>query len=126
MLAILQARGHGGCSHMRCLGQSKRPDVHVLVQSLLPVFDQTQEGGLTAIGGSEGRKVIMEDGVEMITQLLAKKTFINFRECWQHADSFVFKEGVIFFKYWCYLGHFELGWEFFFGLHLVGHFGNIP
>ena len=82
---------------MLCLGQSKRPDVHVLVQSLLPVFDQTQEGGLTAIGCSEGRKVIMEDGVEMITQLLAKKTFINFGECWQHADSFVFKEGVIFF-----------------------------
>ena len=36
-----------------------------------------------------------------------------------------FKEGVIFFKYWCYLGHFELGWECFFGLHLVGHFGKV-
>ena len=72
--------------------------MHVLVQSLLPVFDQTQEGGLTAIGGSEGRKVIMENGVEMITQLLAQKAFINFGECWQYADWAVvfFKEGVIF------------------------------
>ena len=86
--------------------------MHVLVQSLLPVFYQTQVGGFTAIGGSEDRKVIIEDGVEMITQLLAQKVFINCGECWQYADwvvVFFFKEGVIFFKYWCYLGHFELG-----------------
>ena len=74
------------------------------------------------------QKVIMEDGVEMITQLLAQKAFINFGECWQYADWTVgfFNEGVIFFKYWCYLGHFELGWECFFGLHFVGHFKPPP
>ena len=90
--------------------------MHVLVQSLLPVFNQTQEGGLTAIGGSEGRKVIMENRVEMITQLIAQKAFINFGECWQYADwAVVFSgKGSSFFKYWCYLGHFELGWECFF------------
>ena len=66
---------------MLCLSPSKRPFVHGLVQSLLLVFDQTQEVGSAAIGGSEGRKVIMEDGVEMITQLLAQKAFINFGEC---------------------------------------------
>ena len=41
----------------------------------------------------------MEDGVEMITQLLAQKAFINFGECWKYADWTVvfFNEGVIFF-----------------------------
>ena len=35
-------------------------------------------------------------------------------------------KGSSFFKYWCYLGHFELCCECFFGLHFVGHFGNMP
>ena len=60
------------------------------------------------IGDSEGRKVIMEDGVEMIIQLFTQVAFINSGECWQ--CSFFFKEGVIFFKYRRNVGHFELGW----------------
>ena len=69
----------------------------------------------------------MEDGVEIITQLFAQKAFINFESVGSMlTDGIFFKEGVIFFKYWCYLDHFELGWECFFGLHLVGHFGNMP
>ena len=67
--------------------------MHVLVQSLLPVFDQTQVGSFTAIGGSEDRKVIIEDGVGMITQLLAQNAFINCGECWQYADW-----AVVFFQ----------------------------
>ena len=56
--------------------------------------DQTQDGGFTAIGGSQGRKVIIEDGVEMITQLLAQKAFINCGKCWQYADwAVVFLQG---------------------------------
>ena len=114
---------------MLCLSPPKGPRRVCLVQSLLLVFDQTQEGGLTAIGGSEDRKVIMEDRVEKITQLLAQKAFINYGECWQYADwtvVFFSRKGTSFFKNWCYLGHFELGWECFFGLHLVGYFGNVP
>ena len=42
------------------------------------------------------------------------------------AGRFFFKEGVILFKYRCYLSHFDLGWECFLGLHLIGHIGNMP
>ena len=113
---------------MLCLSSSQRPRRACFGPEPASSLRHAQEGGLTAIEGSEGRKVIMENGVEMIIQLLAQKAFINFGECWQYADWAVvfFKEGVIFFKYWCYLGHFELGWECFFGLHLVCHFGNMP
>ena len=113
---------------MLCLSPSKRPRHACFGPEPASSLDQLQEGGLTAIGGSEGRKVIMENGVELKTPMLAQEAFINFGECWQYADWAVvfFKEGVIFFKYWCYLGHFELGWECFFGLHLIGHFGNMP
>ena len=56
--------------------------MHVLVQDLLQVFSQTQEGGLPDIGGSEGRKVIMDDhstvhsgGVYGFRRVLAESSF---------------------------------------------------
>ena len=88
MLAILQARAHGGCSQKLCLCPSIRPRRRPIC--LLPVFVQAQEDGLTAIyiGDSEGRKVIREDGVEMIIQLFTQMAFINSGECWQCSFFF--------------------------------------
>ena len=58
------------------------PDVHVLVQYLLQVIDQTKEGGLPVIGGSEGRKVIIDDhstvhsgGVHGFRRVLEESSF---------------------------------------------------